>query len=308
MLVSPIRGLMKPVSDCKDIQEVLEAIGANFTVELRTNNFPTPTGMKENPRSKNIVRTDLDIALGTGSSGYGIVQYSDALSFLNSLVVEGKAKFDTAVVTDQGARLHVIMKANDYVDISNGEKIDFYFYIVTSHDSTASICAMVTPLHNLSQTVFTPIDNGVFKFKHTRNVNNKMKQTANIYSKMNAEWQECTKNFSDWVKVQLNPVQTDSYFKMVCDGDTKQAENTRAKLVDIFRGGALSSLVSCKGTLWGAFMAAQQYADFYQTTKRSSKGRSEIEARIEGRLTGAAARKKANAYGMALKFASYSRL
>lgn len=308
MLRSPVLGLLKPVSDANSIQEVLEAIGANFDVELRTNNFPTPAGMKENPRSRNIVRIDNDIALGTGSAGYGVVQYRDALSFLNSLVVEGKAKFDAASATDQGARLHVMMKANDYVTIGNGEKIDFYFYIVTSHDSTASICAMVTPVHNISQTVFTPVDRGVIKFKHSRNVNHRMKQASGAFIKMNNEWQEYKNNFTNWVNIKLNPVQLDAYFKMVSPGDTKQAENTRVKLVDIYLTGRLSSLDSCKGTLWGAFMAAQQYADFYKTTKKSSRGRSENEARIEGRLTGAAARQKATAYGMAFKFAANSHL
>ena len=309
MLVSPIRGLLKSVSDATTVQDVLEAIGANFTAEKRDIYYECVNGDKiRYDRAKVIVNKDTEEGISICSDGYGIVQYVDAISFLNSLVVEGKARFDTAGITDRGARLHVIMKADDYVDIGNGEKIDFYFYVVTSHDSTASICTMVTPLHNLTQTVFTPIDNGVVKFKHSRNVNERMKKAANIYTKMNKEWQEYSDNFKNWVKVQLNPIQLDSYFKMVCPGDTKQAENTRAKLVDIFRGGALSSLNSCKGSLWGAFMAVQQFADFYKTTKKSSKGRSEVEARIEGRLSGAAARQKATAYGMAMRFAANSRL
>lgn len=306
---SPILNLLKPVSECKTVQEVLEAIGANFEVEKRTPYFQVEncTIFKPYNRAAVIVRKDNNEGLGVCSDNYGIVQYNESIEFLNSLITEGKAQFFTAGTTDGGARLHVIMKANDYVDLGNGEKVDFYFYVVTSHDSTASVTAMVTPLHNISQTVFTPLDNGVVKFKHSKNVKDRMKKAASIYTQMNNEWRSYTTNFKNFTTSKLTPVQVEGYFRAVSPGDSTQAGNTRKKLLDIYHRGEVSSLNSCSGTLWGAFMAVQIYADMYKTTKKSSKGRSEVEARIEGRLTGAAARQKAFSYSQALKFINLSR-
>lgn len=159
MIRSPILNTLKPVNDARSIEEVLEAIGANFKVEKRPSYFLTDDDMNKQYHQKDIlVRLDTQTGIGDCSPDYGIVQYHETLAFLNALIANGSAYPYSAAVTDNGARLHVIMKVNNYVEIENGEKIDFYFYVLTSHDQTASVTNMVTPLHDLTQTVFTPLD------------------------------------------------------------------------------------------------------------------------------------------------------
>lgn len=307
----PVLRLLKSVENVSTVEEMLEVAGANFDVEKRQASFPLDDNRNVYaPYHKGsiIVRKDTLDGIGMTSDSYGVVQYRDAVEFLNSLISTGTAKPYSATVTDNGARLHIIMKANDYVDMGNGELIDFYFYVAASHDQSSSITTMCTPIHSLSQTVFTPMDRGVVKFKHSSNVSFNMKRAASTFTAMNNEWRNHTDNFKNFIKFKLNDKEREVYFTMVCPGGSKQAEHTREKLVDIFQNGQLSSLDSCKDTLWGAFMSAQLYADYYKTVKRSRSGRSQDESRLEGRLTGAAARQKAQAYFMALKFASMSNL
>lgn len=308
MIRVPVLGLLKSVSNATNVNEVLETVNANFTAEMRPVHFKDSEGnFKLYPKSSVIIRTDTQQGLSVCSNNYGIVQYSEALAFLNAVVSTKEAAFYSAAVTDNGARLHVVLKANDYIEISDGEKVDFFFYVVASHDQTASVCTMVTPVHNLSQTIFTPLDNGVVKFKHSKYVHNRMNKLKNIYVTMNNEWKSCTEQFKTFATIKLNGDQINSFFRSICPGDSKQAEHTREKLVDIYHTGPLSSLASCKESLWGAFMAVQQYADFYKTTKKSSK-RTDTESRIEGRLIGSAARQKAFAYSVSVKMASMSML
>ena len=92
---------------------------------------------------------------------------------------------------------------------------------------------------------------------------------------------------------------------MIVPSDTEEVhprtQNTRDKLYDLYKVGMASNLPSCKDTLLGAFVAALVFGDYYKSVRHSIVGRSEKDAMIESRLTGTAARFKADAYAACLK-------
>lgn len=314
--MTAIINLLKNISDATTVEEALEAIDANFIAEKRQVYYKINEYSEENfeqslqlcPNEQAVVRKETEDYLGMVSDNYGIVQYKDAIDFLNTLVEQGKAKFFSGVSTDRGARVHIIMKANEYIELEDGEKIDFFFSVASSHNRSTAVSVMCTPIHNKSQVIFTPLDNGVVKFQHRRHVSRNMKSAGQVFDKMNKEWLESSSQFVSFTKTIMDDNDVKAYFLMLVDGDSTRSQNIRNKLMDIYKAGKLSSLPSCQNTLWGAFMAFQQYCDYYQIVRKSSKGRGESEARIESRLTGTAARDKARAYSFAKKLASKGRL
>jgi phage/plasmid-like protein (TIGR03299 family) len=301
-LPSLFKGLKNP----KDTLEALQQMAADFVADKRDVYFLDDGG--EPVKIENfaaIVNTNEMHGLSVMRSRYGLVQYRDALDFLSEAVANGSATFEGGRATDSGARIHIAMKAAKSIELGPGDRIDCYYTVSTSHDGSNCITAMCTPIHSALQTVFTPLNDGVMKIKHTARANERLTKARRMTTRMHEFFTKYEGHFKDFVQTNLNDQEARDYFRMLVpetDGPNKvRSENIRDKLYDIFKlNPLLRGLPSCQGTLFGAFQAAMIYADLYKTV-RKSKIRNELDAKLESRLNGDGARFKAEAYAASLQ-------
>lgn len=298
----PLTKLFKKIDNpYGSVDDALKAIGADFEVEKRSVYISDEDdNYRSIPGYASVVRRDTGVPLSIMRSRYGVVQYREALGFLNEIIGNNKAEIYVGEVVDGGAKLHLIVKTLSFIDLGGGEKFEFFFTISTSHDGSSGIQTMCSPIHNLSQTVYTPTGKGVVKLKHSANVTARLALANRIFSNMEAYFHSFGETIKDIVGINLTDQEAQDYFLSVVEGDSTRAQNTRNKLFDLYKStGLCINLSSCQGTLFGAFMAIQQYADYYKTVRKSIR-RSETDARIEARLTGDAAKMKAESFSMAL--------
>ena len=291
------------------IDELLMEIGADFHAEKRpiyVKDSGYTLGYSPIPGYSAVVRKDTQYPLGVVSARYGVSQYGSTLRFLDELVADGQFQYAGGRSTLGGAHLFVTLKAPNRVIFGGDDCIDCHFIVSTSHDGSNAITVMCSPIHNKSNTIL-PSNLGIIKIKHSVHVQNRLAQAASVLRKMNKIWTDHADAFSRFPKIHLTDNDAETYFAMLApakDGSEvpTRTQNVRNKLMDIYKGHKpIANLPSCKDTLLGALVAAMVFGDYYQTVRKSIVGVSEVDARIESRLSGQGAKFKADAFAGALE-------
>jgi phage/plasmid-like protein (TIGR03299 family) len=297
----PLGQLFKPLNNPKDIQEALTQIAADFTAaKVPVYQQKRDGSYEQVPHYALVQNDDSEHPLSIMRANYGLVQYGTALDFLSECVSNGTAEFHSARLTDGGARLHVVMKASKFVEIAPGDSIECYFTVSTTHDGSGKITAMCTPIHDRTQTVFTPLGDGIVSVKHTAKAQQNLARARFTINKMHEFFDKYIENFKLFAGTKVSDQQARDYFLMLEDGDSQRASNIRDRLFDIRKmNRAIRGSTATRDTLFGCLMASMVYADAYKTV-RTSKLRSEDDAKLESRLTGAGATMKAEAYATCL--------
>ena len=310
----PVHKLFKRLDDpYASIDDALKAVGADFEVEKVE--IQSTDGESTFPMEAGVRRKDNKVGLKVMGSRYGVVQYRVALDFLSDIVGNREAEIYAGRVIDNGAKLHLIVKTPDFIELSPGERFDCYFTVSASHDGTGCLQALCSPVHNISQTVYTPVVQvregrsvpGIVRIKHSAKVEARLGTAKAMFAKLHRHFEEFGEQIQDLAGISLREQEARDYFlSIIPDSGGKnntRADNIRNKMFDIYKTvGLCRNLPSCKDTLFGAFMAVLQYSDYYKTVRKSIR-RSEIDARIEARLTGDAAKLKAEGFAFALKLA-----
>lgn len=304
----PFLRLVRRNTGAKTIQELLEQHEWDFNVSKRTMFIRVKDENDQDkyievPNFAAVTRDDSDDPLSVNGARYGVVQFREALDFLNEIAGDGRGEFYYAAMVDGGAKMHVIMKTPDFIELKPGERIDCFFTVSTSHDGTGTMSAMCTPIHNLSQTVFTPtssrkgIDTGVCSVRHTAHAKRNMDDAAKVMRYVTAFWTEYSDTVSKLANTRLSDSEARVYLRGVIEGNHTRSKNVREKIETIYKTNPV-----CRnhyGNLFGIFLAVQIYADMYKTVRRSITGRNEVDARIQARLEGDGAKTKAEAYATA---------
>jgi len=289
----------KSLQNNGSVDDILKEIGADFKAEKRRVYFEVDSDNNE-PASRYCAVVRDKTLLAIMKEGYGIVQYSEAVEFLNDLITKGSTSVDYGAITDGGARLHLMCTTNYIAQLAAGDSVRCYFTVSTSHDGTESLLISCTPIHTASETVFTPMGAGVIKMRHSKHVKDRMAQTARAMNKISDYFLNFTETIDRLKGLTVTKDQETIFVTMLEDGDSQRAENIRTRVLDIFHFGAVSKIPSCQDTLFGLLISAQFYADNYKVVRKSSI-RNEIDAFIESKLSGDAARFKAEAFAIALR-------
>lgn len=300
----------------KTVADALASVDCNFDAEMTPiyheippENDPSAQvgyyGVIEN--FKAVRRGDNKIPLGITSARYGLVQHRDSLAFITDLANEKEIEIYGATCTDHGAAVYVAVKAPKSVVFGPGDEIECFFTASNSLDRSGSIEFMLSPVHKQTQTILTTLDTGVIRIRHTKNAKDRLGRAANTVRKMNEVWANHAEKFERFSKMAMNDEQAKTYFAMVVPSDEvgddvpTRTKNVRDKLFDIYKNGVVARIPSCRGTLLGGFTAALVFGDYYKSTRSSCVGRTEHDILVESRLTGSAARFKADAFAYALR-------
>jgi phage/plasmid-like protein (TIGR03299 family) len=156
-------------------EEAIKYAGLDYTVE-KLQNFVMLDGKPvalEN--SFSILRTDTkDILYDRATDGYTIVQNEEAFTFFDSIVGEGAAIYETAGALGKGEKIFISAKLRDHFTVAGiDDEVDNYVLLVSSHDCSLGVTAMITPVRVVCQNTlnmsFGRVKNKV-TFKHTKNV------------------------------------------------------------------------------------------------------------------------------------------
>jgi phage/plasmid-like protein (TIGR03299 family) len=250
-----------------------------------------------------IIREDDGRYLGTVGRGRGLLQYRDVLAFTEGLVAQNKAAYVSGGVIGAGEQAFVVMKTNKTIQLSGTDEIDCYFYVLTSHDSSKKLNIVFAPLRKINGTILTGFDGTRIGFKHTLNVEARVKRAALNIDKVNNYFEAMEDSFRLLRSVRPTGAQLDTFFQSLFpdpEDRTKQAETVRNDIFAVYTHGPACQLPATQGTMLGAYFAVVEWIEKQRTVKKSKKRPNEYDAHLYSMLEGTGAAEKANAYAFAL--------
>jgi phage/plasmid-like protein (TIGR03299 family) len=254
----------------------LESI-ENHIPEVWNNNSESFFVLRDNPFTSG--QTDVLSVVG---KRYKVVQNEDLFSFGDNLV-DGGANWESAGSIKNGRVVFgslVVPKEFTLDPQGANDKTVTYLVVSTSHDGSAGIQAMITPVRVVCQNTLNLALKSAkqsFKIRHTQTVDGKLavaRQALGLtFEYMDTFAKEAKELFETPVNdVVFNKIITELYPKP--SADTKGAIKKWETKMDIINNLYFQSptVSSIKGTAWGAFNSLTERLDYYRTAR---KGKSE---------------------------------
>jgi phage/plasmid-like protein (TIGR03299 family) len=253
-------------------------------------------------------RDDTGAVLGSGfSEQYTVLQNAEAFGFFDALVDQREAIYETAGVLGNGERIWIMAKLPDYVSVGKGDDVGKYVLLSNSHDGSGAVKAKFTAVRVVCANTLAMAlrDHGTeVSVKHTRNVKANIDEAHRVLQLANKAFMQVEEI---WRRMSLRTVSSKEvldYCKALVPDNPElaenpkasnaRAENARALLTEAVGSGMGQNLITARGTLWGLYNGAVEYADFERTSRGGAS------ARLESMWYGSGAKFKDKAWSMAL--------
>lgn len=221
--------------------------------------------LKEIPKRFCTVRTDNHHPLGIVGSDYTVVQNREAFDFIDSIVGEGYADYETAGCLGNGETVFVTVKLKESMVVNN-DNINNYLLLTMAHDGSASITVMFTSIRVVCNNTLSLALKGNNKvtIRHTKNVKARLehaKKVLGLIDKQLAAHQEAF-NFLANKEVTLQEAQYIVATSLGVETDEKGRYSARGnnivnKAMTYYnRGFGQEGIV---GSAWGVFNGVTGY-------------------------------------------------
>jgi len=221
-------------------------------------------------------------ALGVVGRQYQVIQNSEAFDFLNHLVDESGAVFETAGSLNGGRQVFMSMRMPEAVKLAGGQDtVDMYLMATTSHDGSKAFTAAVTPIRPVcANTVAMALASAksTWYLRHTTNVKGKVAQAREALG-MFWEYQEAFAETADTLAAtKITDKELEAFLKSLVKEpkkDTERRQNNVAKVRNEIKALMLAPTQdNIKGTRWAAYNAVVEWADWAKPV-RAKNGNAE---------------------------------
>lgn len=251
-------------------EEAIIAAGLNFEVQKKPLYFNYKKDRVKIEDKHAMVRMDTGESLGIVGNAYTPIQNLEAFSFFDNLVSSKEAIYHTAGALGKGERIWIAAKLPTSIVMSKDDLIENYVLIYNSHDGSAAISALMTPIRvvcNNTLTAALKTTKNKVSIRHTKNVVERLKEAHKLLglaNKYREEIESCYRILANKkVTSELANKYLSSVYDYMEDGIlVERAKRTKEKIMDIFEssvGG--QDMPSCRGTMFGMFNALTFYDD-----------------------------------------------
>lgn len=240
--------------------------------------------------------TGLPEALGVVGSKYTVVQNWANAEFLNALVDESGAHFETAGSLNGGRQVFITMKMPQHMLIGGVDPVDLYLVATNTHDASASFEVMATPVRVVCANTLrmaTASATNRLRRRHTSGVTGAV-QDAREHLGLTFKYAGA---FQDEAERLLDQSMTDAEFRRMTENlfQVEEDASPRTKTVQEARLADLDFLfreaptqAAIRNTRWAAYNAVAEYVDWAWPVQGDQNARYERIAltkphdRIEG--------------------------
>jgi phage/plasmid-like protein (TIGR03299 family) len=274
-------------------QEALEMAQLNWQVKVSEDPVMTEVeGKKISLEHKfltyrNHPKTGLS-ALGVVGNRYHPIQNEEAFDFINHLVDESGAIYESAGSLGNGERVFMTLKFPETMMFANGQDgVDNYILAMNSHDGSSAFTVAVTPMRiACTNQIRLALQNATSKIalKHTSGAKAKVeqaRQTLGIIFK----YQE---SFQKEVEALITRELSDSDYKRfiekliplpkVLEASPRKlnaVEETRSELMGLWKA---PTQMLVPNTAWAAYNAVAEYVDWFKPMRGSNEDKQYLRA------------------------------
>ena len=203
-------------SEAVNSTEAIKSAGLDWTVSAR----PIVTFDRENETEGNFidipdtfatVRDSDDSVLGVVGDRYKIVQNEECFNFLDTVVDDSEATYETAGSLNNGKIVWMMLNLGKEIKVDDDVTVP-YLLMVNSHDGSTSVRGLPTPIRVVcSNTLRLALSSKAYKgfsFRHTQNVDGRIEQARTL---LNLSY-EYVDGFQEEMEKLLDTTVTDDMF------------------------------------------------------------------------------------------------
>lgn len=300
----PWHALGTPLDHPATAQEAIVASGLAWGVALEPvfDRRGTPV-----PRSRAIVRTDRMEPISVVGERYAPLQNLQAFAFMDHLVGEGRAVYETAGALAGGRRIWLLARLPGDLWVTKEDAVGKYLLLTNSHDGGSPVRALFTPIRVVCEnTLRAALGEGASEgvsIRHVGDVLGKAQEARRLLGISFKYFDDFASQAKAFAGRSLTQEALAGYFETLVpdpqDGDPSRAIATRESLVRLFETGRGNALPSVRGTLWGAVNAVAEFVDHERPTRHRA-GESEPVKRFQSAQFGSGSALRARAWTLAL--------
>ena len=274
----PWHGLGTAIPKGVAAAKMIRAAGLDWSVELRPARGARQINSKGEYSRYELIRKprektdEVEVLLGVVSRRYQPLQNVEAFEFLDPIVGEKKAYFETAGALGEGERIWVMARMLDAMQIVPGDECLKYLLHSNTHTGEGSVIAKFTSVRVVCQnTLIMAMEDGqkAYRVRHSKMMQFRLDELADFLAITHKVFLQAEECFRRLAKIQLVGHRLDSYFEAVfprSEAQKKKGEKPDqwAFLKDIFEGQPYLQLPGVRGTLWGAYNAVTCFEDYKQ--------------------------------------------
>ena len=256
------------------------------------------------------VRKDTGKVLGVVSEHYRIFQNHEAFNFVDALVADKLAMFETAGALKDGRVVWMLARIPAEYRAGGDDVVQPYILLTNSHDGSKALRIFPTTIRVVCQnTLNLALQNGLgegLSIRHRPSLSERVAEARQKLGIIHARFDQFDAELHAMLHKEVTGMELERYFNACTPTTTgKRAEERRRKIVGQFRdnfNNATNTLPGMAGTAWAAYNSVSQYFDH----QRNFKGANTLEKadhQLESIWFGSSHQAKQEAYQRALTLA-----
>ena len=257
------------------------------------------------------VRKDTGTVLGVVSDHYRIFQNRECFDFMDSLVADKLAMFETAGALKDGRVVWMLARIPTEYRAGTQDVIQPYILLTNSHDGSKALRLFPTTIRVVCQnTLNLALRDGLgegISIRHRPSLSERVSEARQKLGIIHARFDQFDAELHTMLDKELAGRELEGYFDACTPPTTgKRAEIRRRKIIHQFEDNftnATNTLPGVAGTAWAAYNAVSQYFDH----QRNFKGANILEKadhQLESIWFGSSHHAKQEAYQRALTLAA----
>jgi phage/plasmid-like protein (TIGR03299 family) len=224
-------------------------------------------------------------ALGVVGSAYTVVQNADNADFLNALVDESGAHFETAGSLNDGRTVFVTMKAPESMMIAGRDAVDLYLVATNSHDGSSTFKIAATPTRVVcANTLRAGLQSARATFS-TRHTSGAQSRIDEAHKALGVMWNYGKVFEAEATRLAETRLTTATFNEIVAGlfpegkDETDRVKKSREQAIGqvgfLYREAPTQD--GFHGTAWGAYNALTEYADWAWPIRGDKDGSARAE-------------------------------
>lgn len=261
---------------------------------------------------KAIVRADNEEVLGVVGARYQPIQNTDAFRFLDSIVGERLASFETAGELHGGKVVWLLLRIPSELRVrGTDDVVEPYLLCINSHDGTRAFRVFNTAVRVICQNSLTmalrTAGGAGLALRHTESALCRIEEARRTLGIATRQYAQLNTEMNRLAATRITEIRAKAYFQLVWPDNPEVEDSTRTRSVrermleNFQREG--EQMPKLAGTAWLAYNAVSHYTDWERPTRGLDDARR-ANHKFESILLGDSASLKRQAWADALTMAS----
>jgi len=225
------------------------------------------------PNAMATVNDDTGDVLGVVGNRYVVVQNKSAFGFFDSLLSDAGARYETAGALGKGQRIWLMARMPGTLYPVKGDEVLPYCLLTNAHDGSGTIQVRFTLIRVVCQNTLTAAMRGakeIVNIRHTASAQGNLIIAGEILKDYVTHFGAMNDRLSLLANTLITDETIEEYlFKLFGDpseadvpANASRIQNKINAVQDHYENGRGAKLKGVRGTLWGAYNAAIEWADY----------------------------------------------